>query len=73
MLIKGSELNDSQRKQVLAAFVHRNTVEHPFLKAGGLRNYTDAQYIAEHAFYFVKDGSRLTFTHRYCEPHYLAK
>jgi spore germination cell wall hydrolase CwlJ-like protein len=70
MLIKGEQLNDGQRKQVLAAYVMRNTVEHPFPPSGGTTQ-TDQQWVEDHAFYFVKDGSRLMRSHHHCEPSYL--
>ena len=70
-LIKGESLTHRQRMQVLSAFVHRNTIEHPFQLAGGTP-VTDTEWINTHAFYFVADGSRLSNKHRHCEPHYLA-
>ena len=33
---------------------------------------TDAEWIAAHAFYFVKDGSRLAANRPRCEPAYMA-
>lgn len=72
MLIKGDKLTDKQRQTVLRAFVHRNTVEHPYHLSGGNGKQTDAEYLSEHAFYFVKDGSRLSVRHQHCEPAYLA-
>jgi len=69
-LIKGSRLTPDQRNEVLRAFVHRNTVEHPFKLSGGLPT-TDAAWLAAHAFYFT-DASRLDRRRRHCEPSYLA-
>ncbi len=78
-LIPGAELTVAQRRQVLSAFVHRNTIEHPF--GWGCNGHafnqpstvTDAAWVAEHAFYFVKDGSRLNGSRKHCEPAYLAR
>ena len=72
MLIKGANLNQRQRQQVLAAYVNRHTVEHPNPVIGAAVKPTDAEYINGHAFYFVKDGSRLSEKHKWCEPHYMA-
>jgi hypothetical protein len=66
-LIKGNHLTARQRNQVLAAFVHRHTA------IGDGRHYpTEQAWLADHAFYFVKDGSRLAHNRRYAEPHYVA-
>lgn len=81
MLIKGSDLNQSQRKQVLNAFVHRNTIEHPAKWAKdqkwslpiGRIIETDTEWVNAHAFYFVKDGSRLAFRPKHAVPSYLAE
>lgn len=103
MLIKGSDLNSRQRAQVLAAYVHRHTIENAQRRgvacvmctdSGGNRDIvipaghqgpdeirkpwhehhiqvvTDAEWIAAHAFHFVKDGSRLK-VHAYAERAYL--
>jgi hypothetical protein len=67
-LIKGTALTARQREQVLAAFVHRHTA------IGDGRYYpTEQAWLADHAFYFVKDGSRLARNRRYAEPHSLAE
>lgn len=34
---------------------------------------TDDQWLADHAFHFVKDGSRLSETQHYAEPVYMAE
>ncbi len=96
MILKGSSLNSRQREQVLAAFVHRNTIEnakrrgvdcvncamnrypyvtgqalpdgphvytreqwHTYHTTHGAVAISDAQWLADHAFKFIKDGSRL--------------
>jgi hypothetical protein len=33
---------------------------------------TDEQWLAEHAFWFVSDGSRLSISHKHCEPAFVA-
>jgi thiamine monophosphate kinase len=105
MLIKGSDLTDFQRDQVLAAYVHRHTVENATRRgldcvmcansggdheivipagqqaAGEVRKrwhdhhvtvQTDQQWLADHAFYFVANGSRLQHN-RHAEPSYMAE
>lgn len=74
MLIAGNNLTDKQRKIVLAAFVHRNTVDKP-CKVVSPQPFpqTDSEWIAEHAFHFVKDGSRLMFNRHYAEPAFMAE
>lgn len=69
MLIKGVDLNPQQRCQVLAAFVHRHTVEHPYpISRPGKPTQTDDQWLASLAFHFIKDGSRLAGNRRHAEP-----
>lgn len=107
MLIKGSDLTAFQRDQVLAAYVHRHTVENAQRRkvacvlcadspggadrivvipagqhaAGEVRTrwhdhhvrvQTDQQWITDHAFHFVANGSRLKL-HAAAEPAYLAE
>lgn len=79
MLIKGSKLTAKQRKQVLSTFVMRWTIENAHVYNGKLASFkpsiepiTDEQWITEHAFYFVKDGSRLDQRKKHCEPFYMA-
>ncbi len=80
MLIKGRDLNESQKKQVLSAFIYRWTLDNPRLYEA-YRNMdskptcpkvSDAEWLEKHAFHFLKDGSRLMANRRYCEPHYMA-
>lgn len=88
MLITGSKLNPRQRSQVLFAFVHRWTHENsrqsyggrcPACVQSGLDHayhapiISDEQWLNEHAFHFVKDGSRLSARHSACEPAYFAE
>ena len=81
MLIRGEDLSFQQRRLVLAAFSYRWTHENPNrrhvwsrVQAGppSLPLQTDSQWLREHAFYFVRDGSRLSHRHHFCVPHYLA-
>lgn len=81
MLIRGDELTLHQRRLVTAAFSYRWTHENvnrkwawSAVEAGPPRIplQTDAQWLRDHAFHFVRDGSRLSCRHRFCEPRYLA-
>jgi hypothetical protein len=79
-LIRGNELNEHQRREVLAAFGYRWTKENEvrartWYKSGGhepptMQLQADAEWLAEHAFYVNRDGSRTA--RRHAEPHYLA-
>lgn len=79
MLIKGSKLSPAQRSLVLAAFPYRWTHEnkrraHTFY--GGhvptMEPVSDEQWLADHAFHFIKDGSRLMANRHHAEPAYMA-
>lgn len=79
MLIKGIDLNPKQKQQVLATFVHRCTYENGLTMQSWKLCKTNKQYmlsdndwLAEHAFYFIKDGSRLSAKHKQCEPSFMA-
>lgn len=92
MLIRGDKLTTEQRRQVLAAFVHRHTIENARTRgvkcvmcadsvppphdgswhARHVAVQTDDQWLADHAFHFVKDGSRLHDRRHFAEPAYLA-
>lgn len=79
MLVKGATLNHRQREQIKAAFVYRWTIENTQREAAyrGIGAPTiplqsDSDWIAERAFYFVKDGSRLSLNRKYAEPAFLA-
>lgn len=62
MLIKGKDLNDKQRAQVLAAYVYRHHA------IGEGKHYPNEQaWLVDHAFYFVKDGSRLALNHSFAQ------
>jgi len=63
MLIKGKNLTPRQRQQVLSAFVHRHL---------DTTSKSDDEWIAKHAFHFLKDGSRLAANKRRAEPVYMA-
>lgn len=82
MLIKGANLDNRQIQQVKSAFINRWTVENQRNAESILRRYgfdaptiapiPDAQWIADHAFHFVKDGSRLMSNRHHAEPSYIA-
>jgi hypothetical protein len=80
MLIKGENLNYQQRQQVLNAFGYRWTKDNQqrshfwrnIQGAPTIPLISDAQWLKEHAFHFLKDGSRLSITHRHAEPVYMA-
>lgn len=81
MLIKGDELNADQKKQVLAAFGYRWTVDNRQRRImwAGISGapttplVTDEQWLKEHAFHFTKDGARLKVKPRHCVPAYMAE
>ena len=65
-LVKGSNLTPAQRREVLAAFVHRH------MSIGPDKPYTsDDDWVKQHAFYIKKDG-HLADSPKRCEPVYLA-
>lgn len=67
MLIKGKDLNKSQRNEVFINFVYR------FHSIGPDKYYkTEQDWLNDHAFYFVKDGSRLSARHKHCVPAFMA-
>jgi hypothetical protein len=78
-LIKGSNLTDKQRAIVLSAYIYRWTTGNSrraevYAKIGSpkIPLQSDETWLAEHAFHFVKDGSRLNANHHYAEPAFLA-
>lgn len=75
-LIKGENLNEQQRRIVLSAYVYRNTIENRInserINPNVKITLTDKDWIKTKAFYFIKDGSRLSGKHKHCEPAYLA-
>jgi hypothetical protein len=79
MLIKGYRLNDRQRRDVLNVFGYRWTVENmPRAKLWTGKPWptvtpvTDEQWLRDHAFHFVKSGTRLKAGRHYAEPAYMA-
>ena len=73
MLIKGVNLTKYQRKQVLAAFIYRNTFQKPMEGIVGVAaTLSDDQWIEAHAFNFIKSGKRMSRRHSFCVPEYLA-
>jgi len=79
-LIKGADLNTKQKQEVLNVFGYRWTVENKQRALQWLGNIqpptiqpqTDEEWLKEHAFYFVEDGTRLSKKRRHCEPACLA-
>jgi len=72
-LVPGHLLSGVQRKEVLAAFLYRNTLENPQgAKHTGetLSPVSDDHWIKTHAFYIRNDG-KLAKKPSYCEPYYL--
>lgn len=70
-LVPGNSLTPDQVREVKNAFIYRYTVEAPYLTPGlaSGATQTDAQWIAEHAFYIRRDG-HLALIPKYCEPIY---
>jgi hypothetical protein len=64
-LIEGEKLSEEQREMVLAAFIHRGTVESPrspsAVQSGGgpFSRPTDDEWIRSHSFWFTNDGKQL--------------
>lgn len=81
-LTPGLMLSYMAKREVLAAYVHRNTVESPcdFLERERLRlvglgvdvpaKQTDAEWLKDHAFYVTKSG-HLARVPKHCEPVYM--
>ena len=76
-LIKGKDLNQNQKKQVLAAFTYRNTKENETVSKRvnptAKITQTDAEWLDAHAFYFKNDGSELSSRKKHAEPHYMVE
>lgn len=70
-LVRGDRLKPATRARVLAAFVHRNTVEHPFPASGGDGRQTDAEWLQRCAFKVNRDGS-LDERVGHCFPAFMA-
>lgn len=74
-LTLGTKLTQSQVQQVKRAFVHRPTTENGYPQRNryglSIPAISDAQWIAEHAFY-IKDDGNLADKPRFAEPFYLA-
>jgi hypothetical protein len=84
MLVRGDQLGESARRQVLAVFGYRWTVENEarareWSKRSGaiipsrFARITDQEWLREHAFHVVKDGSRLMRNRSHAEPACLAE
>jgi hypothetical protein len=74
-LVKGSNLTEEQKQEVLSAFIYRYTVDNK-------RNYegdhtcgatmTDSEWLEEYAFYITKKG-KLALNRNYCKPAWMIK
>jgi hypothetical protein len=82
MLVRGDKLSESARRQVLEAHGHRWTVENEerarrwhcaaTIDPPHAPLVTDAEWLREHAFHVVRDGSRLMANRHHAEPACLA-
>jgi hypothetical protein len=84
MLVRGDQLSESARRQVLAAFGYRWTIENEsrarqwsrqsrLICPSGFARITDQQWLRQHAFHVVQDGSRLMKNRSHAEPACLAE
>lgn len=79
-LVKGNELPREIQEQVKRAYIYRWTIDNKRRKDAwaGIQGQptiplqTDAEWLAEHAFYVTDSGQRLSKRHTHCEPHYVA-
>jgi hypothetical protein len=70
-LVNGSKLSASARTEVLRAYLYRVTIENPqgaMLTGATMAPISDARWLATHAFYVIKDGSRLARNCHHAEP-----
>jgi hypothetical protein len=82
MLIKGTNLTEKQIKLITSGFIYRWTIENTQRESAWktvecqptIPLQTDREWLNDHAFYFVKDWSRLSkkLGETHCEPHYMA-
>lgn len=74
-LVKGSDIHPSRHAAILARFVYRLTTENGYPErnpcGATCPAISDAQWIAEHAFWLRKDG-QLVLNRRYAEPAFMA-
>jgi len=83
MLIRGDRLTPQQRREVLGAFSMRWTIDNvnrvanwanvPQTERPTIDLCTDDEWLRDHAFYFVADGSRLDWRYFFCEPAFMAE
>lgn len=75
-LIKGSELTQQTKREVLASFVYRPTIENGYPRHNpcGARvpAVSDEQWLKEHAFYVTKQG-RLALNRHYAKPAFMVE
>jgi len=79
-LVKGTELSETLKQEVLNSYIYRWTKENEgkARQAMGINSpkippISDAEWLEQHAFYVTNDGSRLDARRRHCEPAYLAE
>jgi hypothetical protein len=76
MLTLGTQLSPKTRRDVLNRFVHRLTTENGYPNRNPCKArvpaISDAQWLAEHAFYTNRDGS-LSERYDYCEPAFMVE
>jgi hypothetical protein len=77
-LIKGDDLNQTQTEQVLSAFIYRWTSDNNArervwanISKPTIPLVSDNQWLKDHAFWFINDGSRLATRH-HAEPVYMS-
>ena len=70
MKIRGSLLNENDKKHVLSAYVHRCTGEHKpqWFKGGPVHFRDDAEWL-ENTFFEVTKQARLDGRFKHCESH----
>ena len=79
-LIKGNNLNTIQQQQVLNSFIYRWTtgniqcesVWHNITGKPTMQKQTDKEWLNNHSFWFLNNGSRLSQNKHYAEPAFLA-
>lgn len=76
MLVIGTNLKQSTKRAVLRAFIYRPTIENHYPSRNPcnatIPPVTDAEWLAQHAFYVTKNGD-LAGRPNYCEPAFMAQ
>lgn len=78
MLIKGTDLNHQQKSLVLASFGYRWTTENEHRARLWYRGdeptaplMSDADWLDQYAFHFIKSGERMDQRKRFCVPSFM--